>query len=413
MREAARRNEHLSAYVQLLGLAVLVITFEAIRDDFPWTTPPLIVLGAYGVGSTLNLVLASVGVYRIWLPWIYSTMDVAVLLALPLGLTQIYDITLADALRVPGMTLIFLFLAHAALRYQPFLLLYTAALYAMGWGAMVLIVGDGGDATLRALTLPLHVEYARLAITLLVAGILAVSVMRTRHLLIRAAIESRSRANLAKYLPAPLVREMADSGIHLAEQARHQMAVVMFIDIRGFTALSEHMSPSAVAEILRDFRGRLGEVIVAGGGTIDKFIGDAIMVEFGVPEPGRNDALAALICSRKLLLALRDWADDRRRAGLPVITAGIGAHYGEVIAGALGDERRLEYTVIGDTVNTAERIEALSHEIKVPMLASQKLVEAAGGMPEGLSGQPVAPLKLRGRKAPVSLLALTCDADPA
>lgn len=409
MREAARRNERLSAYVQLLGLAILVITFEAVRHSFPWTTIPVFVLGAYGMVGALNFTLATAGIYRAWLPWAYSTADVLILLSLPLGLIQLYGVGLSDALRVPGMALIFVFLAHAALRYQPLLLLYTMALYAVGWLALVLLVGANEGPLDRPLPLPLGVEYARLAITFLVAAILAVSAMRTRRLLMRAAIEARSKVNLAKYLPAPLVREMADSGIHLAEQTRHQKAVVMFIDIRGFTALSERMPPAEIAEILGQFRGRLGQVIIDAGATIDKFIGDAIMVEFGVPEPGENDALAALKCGRELMCALRDWAEERRNAGLPVVTAGIGAHYGEVMAGAIGDERRLEYTVIGDTVNTAERIEALSHELEAPMLVSTELVEAAGKLPAGLGAAPVAPIRVRGRGHPVSLLALTLD----
>lgn len=406
MREAARRNERLSAYVQILGLLVLVATFEAIRDDFPWSTLPVIVLGGYAAGAVLNLVLAVSGFYRAWLPWIYSTMDVAIVIALPFGLTQIYGVALADALRVPGMTLIFVFLAHAALRYQPLLLIYTAGLFAFGWGGLVLLNDVGGGAPTHPLQLPLKVELARLVITMIVAAILAYSAMRTRRLLVRAVVEARSKANLSKYLPAPLVREMADNGIHLAEQAHYQLAAVMFIDIRGFTALSETMSPSAIVGLLHDFRGRLGKVIVDAGGTIDKFIGDAIMVEFGVPEPSQNDAAAALTCGRDLLRALREWAEERRGAGQSIITAGVGVHYGEMIAGAIGDEHRLEYTVIGDTVNTAERIEALSHELGVPMLISTALIDAAGGLPSGLKITPVAPLKLRGRQGEVSLHAV-------
>ncbi len=407
MRAASQRNELQSAYVQFLVLGMLVVIFVAIRSDMPWETPPIILLSAYSLGAAINLTLARIGFYRVWLPWVYSTMDVMILLAMPFGLTRLYHVGLQDALQVPGMALIFVILAHAALRYQPYLLLYTATLYSLGW-AILFFLDDTGAET-RTLELPFRVEYARLAIVILVAGILAYSVMRTRRLLVRAAVEARSKSNLAKYLPAPLVQEMADNGIHLAEQTRTQMVVVMFIDICGFTTLSEHTPPGELVTILREFRTRLSRVILDHGGTIDKFIGDAIMVEFGVPDPEPTDADAALACGRDLLIALQDWARDRREAGHEAITAGIGMHFGEVISGAIGDVRRLEYTVIGDTVNAAERIESLCHKLEVPMLVSQALLDAAGAIPEGLKVEEVAPLTLRGRKTSIALYACTLN----
>ncbi len=403
MRASSQRNELLSAYVQFLVLGMLVITFVAIRSDMPWETPPIVLLSAYTLVAAINLTLARVGFYRFWLPWVYSTVDVAILLAMPIGLTRLYHVGLQDALEVPGMALIFVILAHAALRYQPYLLLYTAGLFSLGWAMLFFFDRTGADA--GTLELPFRVEYARLSIVILVAGILAFSVLRTRRLLIRSAIEARGKSNLAKYLPEPLVQEMADNGIHLAEQTRTQTVVVMFIDIRGFTTLSEHTPPGELVAILREFRTRLSQVILAHGGTIDKFIGDSIMVEFGVPDPDPADAATALACGRDLLIALRDWADDRRDGGQEVIRAGIGLHFGEVIAGAIGDARRLEYTVIGDTVNAAERIEALSHELDVPMLASRALLDAADEIPEGLKFAEVAPLTLRGRETPIALSA--------
>lgn len=167
IRSASQRNELVSAYVQFLVLGILAITVVAIRDDLPLVTPPVVLLGAYALGALINLTLARIGFYRVWLPWIYSTADVLILLAMPLGLTQLYHVELQGALAVPGMALIFEILAHAALRYQPYLLLYTAPFFSLGWLALIFFDHTGADS--RALRLPFNVEYARLAIVMLVA----------------------------------------------------------------------------------------------------------------------------------------------------------------------------------------------------------------------------------------------------
>jgi len=259
--------------------------------------------------------------------------------------------------------------------------------------------------------LPLHVEYLRLAITVLVALILGLVVYRTRRLLQSSIVEGRSKSNLAKYLPANLVRDMADNGIHLIEQSRRQTVAVLFIDIRDFTGMSENMDPGAVTDLLTEFRRRMTRIVLSRGGTLDKFIGDAVMVEFGIPEPGKSDARDALQCGVDMLRGLRSWNVERASLGLPPVEAGIGVHYGEVVAGALGDEARLEYTVIGDTVNTAERIERLTRRVCVPMLVSRALLGAAGEPPPGVTCVALPPQGLRGREKPISLYAIQLAED--
>lgn len=134
-------------------------------------------------------------------------------------------------------------------------------------------------------------------------------------------------------------------------------AAVLFSDIRGFTTMSEKMSPKKPSA-LRDYHERMVEVIYRNGGTVDKFIGDGIMVTFGTPQPAEDDAARAVKCALEMQAAL---AAMNQQSGMPV-SIGIGIDFGDVIAGDIGSASRLEYTVIGDTVNTASRIESATKD---------------------------------------------------
>ncbi|HNJ04949.1 MAG TPA: adenylate/guanylate cyclase domain-containing protein, partial [Leptospiraceae bacterium] len=161
-----------------------------------------------------------------------------------------------------------------------------------------------------------------------------------------------------------------------------QRVTILFMDIRNFTKMSEGMDSADLAAFLTDFRDRMIAAIFEHGGTIDKFVGDAIMATFGTPRPSpvagldaRNAVQAGLAMKR----ALADLNRDRERKGLPLIGIGIGIHTGEVFCGTIGSEGRVEYTVIGDAVNTASRIESMCKFLKVDFLISEAVFEDQQG----------------------------------
>jgi class 3 adenylate cyclase len=131
-----------------------------------------------------------------------------------------------------------------------------------------------------------------------------------------------------------------------------------------------------LVELLRGFHGRLARVVFAHDGTIDKYIGDAIMVHFGTPRPQKDDPVRALACAAAMIAEIGRWNAERERAGDAPIGIGIGVHYGEVLVGNIGDARRLEYTVLGDTVNVASRLERLTRETGTSLVVSDELVRA-------------------------------------
>ena len=140
--------------------------------------------------------------------------------------------------------------------------------------------------------------------------------------------------------------------------------------------MAERRTPEEVVSLLRQFHARLEAAVFEHQGTLDKFLGDGLMATFGTPEPGPHDAGNALRCGRAILAEIDRWNLERTKAGEDPIRVSVGLHFGPVVLGDLGSERRLEYAVLGDTVNVASRLEALTRNLGVSMAVSDDLVTA-------------------------------------
>ena len=203
------------------------------------------------------------------------------------------------------------------------------------------------------------------------------------------------------------MRELSTSNQAL-DQPAVQPVAVLFADMVGFAAVSERLAPNALVDLLREFHGRLAGTAFAHDGTVDKYIGDAIMVHFGTPHPQEDDPVRALACAADMIAEIERWNFERARSGEVPVGIGIGVHFGEVIVGNIGDARRLEYTVLGDTVNVASRLEHLTREVGASLVVSDELigaVRARGADPSDL----VPDLRrkqdrnVRGRHKPVAI----------
>jgi adenylate cyclase len=210
---------------------------------------------------------------------------------------------------------------------------------------------------------------------------------------------------LSRYFSPNLAARLADDISDQLLSGRRQPAAVLFVDIRGFTALGETMTPDALSAFLAEYRHRLVQPVFSHGGTVDKFIGDAIMTVFGSPIQREDDAKRALDCAMEILEAAARWSLEREHSGQPPVAIGIGAHFGEVFAGAVGCEHLREYTVIGDTVNVAQRLERLSREVDSPLVVSAALLQAAGA-DNAENWRRLPPQQLKGHSEPVEVLCL-------
>lgn len=191
---------------------------------------------------------------------------------------------------------------------------------------------------------------------------------------------------------------MKSAGAQGSEKFSSREVTIVLADLRGFTSISEHCPPSAVLGMLNRYLGRMSEIIFRHEGAIDKFMGDSIMVLFGAPVGHDDDVRRALACAVEMQLAMEEVNRDNRRLGMPELYMGIGINTGTVMAGLLGSELYSEYTVIGDEVNLASRIEAFS--LRGQILVSRNTWERCRDFVK--TGDPME-VHVKGRSEPVTV----------
>ena len=187
---------------------------------------------------------------------------------------------------------------------------------------------------------------------------------------VKMMIEANTKKMMERYLPPELVGELYKTNVSLEPGGNNQVVTILFSDIRSFTTISESMSPQAVVQLLNDYLSTMTDIIFANRGTIDKFIGDAIMTIFGAPVKKDDDAFRAVNTALEMMKAMKAFNEKYAHLGRK-LEIGIGIHTGEVIVGNIGSDKRLDYTVIGDNVNLSSRIEGLTKQYKCPILISE------------------------------------------
>ena len=215
----------------------------------------------------------------------------------------------------------------------------------------------------------------------------------------------RLRQLFGRYVSEAVVEKLVASGKPPDLGGETLQVTVLFSDIRNFTTMSERLGPHQVVEILNAYFTRVCQPILEQGGTVDKFIGDAVMAVFGSPVACSDHARRAVrtaLAMAALAAEFRIWLAQRfPDRGLQDFTIGIGLHTGEVVVGNIGSPTRLEFTAIGDTVNTASRVEGLTKELGWTIVATAATIKAAGpGILTGGSKE----LRVKGRQEPVEVL---------
>ena len=256
---------------------------------------------------------------------------------------------------------------------------------------VALIVVNGWLYRAEALVLPLAASLTLVLVIMLV------------NLPLDHWLEARARRALAQrfaaYVPPELVRQMQAEPSRYTMRARTEDVTVLFCDLRGFTGLAEGMEPLAVQALLSEVFGRLTQIIQAQQGTIDKYMGDCIMAFWGAPLPAPDHATRAIRAALAMCQSLTQFTRERRAAGLPAITAGIGVNTGTVAVGDMGSSVRRAYTVIGDAVNLASRLEQLTQVYGVNLIAGETTYAQTGDW----VWQELDRVRVRGRHQAVSI----------
>ncbi|MFO1344803.1 MAG: adenylate/guanylate cyclase domain-containing protein [Rhodocyclaceae bacterium] len=222
----------------------------------------------------------------------------------------------------------------------------------------------------------------------------------------------RVRRMFSRYVSKDVVARLLESDETPVLGGEAVRITVLFSDIRGFTTISERLSPEEVVEMLNRWLAAACTAVQKEGGSVDKFIGDAIMAEFGAPlhcEDHARRALRAAIALRDAAIEMASWMKERFAGrDLPDFGIGVGIHSGRAVVGNIGAPERMEYTAIGDTVNLASRLEGATRTLNCTVAASRAAVDEAG--PGIITGDSQT-IAVKGREAPVEVLAVLGIAD--
>ncbi len=204
------------------------------------------------------------------------------------------------------------------------------------------------------------------------------------------------RTTFGKYMTATVLEHLLAGKVALGGESLE--VTILFTDIRSFTTISEKMDPQQLVALLNEYFTEMVGIVMQEGGVVDKYIGDCIMAVFGAPVPKKGDAANAVRAAVKMRRALAHLNARLTARGLPALRTGIGIHTGEVVAGNIGCEKRMEYTVIGDAVNLASRLETSTKELGVDVLISE---DTYGRTRDVIEVRPVREITVKGRGAPV------------
>ncbi|RHX92609.1 adenylate/guanylate cyclase domain-containing protein [Leptospira stimsonii] len=242
--------------------------------------------------------------------------------------------------------------------------------------------------------------FSMTALVLLYGGLVSFISFTARTLLKESVSLERKSSQLGRYFSPGVIQRITAEDNLFAPGGTIQNIAVLFCDIRDFTSISEKLSPGEVISLLTDYHKEMVRAVFENGGSVDKFIGDGILVTFGIPESSEQDCLNAMRAGIEMKKALKNLNITRSQKGLSEIRQGIGIHFGEAICGNIGTEERLEFTVIGDAVNAASRIESACKELNVEFLVSQEVLDRVG---PDFHTVAIGEVKVKGKEKPLSL----------
>jgi adenylate cyclase len=371
IREDQAQAEILIAWVQLAVVTAFGLVYglapqatmraEPHLELLPW------VLGAYAIVTGLRLALAYANALGRLLLCLSVVIDLALLMALIWGFHIQYAQPPAFYLKVPTLLTVFIFIALRALRFEVRYVALAGLSAAVGWACLVVyaavatpdaIVSRDFVGYMTGNRILIGAEVEKILAILAVTAVLALAIARARRLLVRAAVDGAAARDLARFFDPDVAERIraADQPLKAGEgEARD--AAILFLDIRGFTRLGATISPSALMALLTEYHARLVPLIQGHGGVIDKFLGDGILATFGAAQRSERYAADALEAVDAVMAETDRWQGERQAAGEPPLAINAGVAVGRIVFGAVGDERRLEYTVIGDTVNLAAKLE--------------------------------------------------------
>lgn len=365
-----RQSEHLLCAVQLLLAATLACLYTIAPKP-----PDASMTHLAPAALALYVILI---VFRIWviakrpLPRcavaFSIVLDMMLLLWLIWSFHWTYGQPAAFSLKAPTFVYIFVFIAVRALRFDYRYVLMAGFAAASGWillTAAAVFNSPPGTIThnfssyILANRILIGAEFDKIFAIACVTSILGLTTWRAEKTLVQAVREQVANREISRFLSHGIADQIANSATEIeAGEATERLAAIMFLDIRGFTRIAMSVPPKALVDILTSFHARVVPIVHAHDGVVDKFLGDGVMITFGASRPSDRPVANALWALEELLGAFSEWQTDVEQHGLAAklrVNAAVAS--GRVVFAALGDTHRLEYTVIGEAVNLAAKLE--------------------------------------------------------
>lgn len=422
--EQQDKSERLIGWVQLAIVGTFAALFVISPKQLPisfWERFPVWVIGAYLAFTLMRLAIS----YRRRLPgWFLAASvvaDVALVVLLIWSFHLEYMQPPSFSLKAPTLLYVFIFIGLRALRFDARYVLLAGATAALGWLAMIAYVlaydtgGAGAAITRNYITyltsnsILIGAEFDKIISIAIVTLVLAAAIVRARGLLVKSVAEQAAASALSRFFAPEIAQRIRGDGRDIRTgQGQARDAAILTTDLRGFTTLSQGMTPDAVIALLVEYHRRLVPIIRRHGGAVDKFLGDGILATFGCAAPSETYAADALRAALEIEAAADVWSDDRAAQGLPPVAMSVAVTTGRVIFGAIGDESRLEFTVIGDAVNQAAKLDKHSKAEGVRGLATAEAYDLA--ISQGLSlARPLerrAARRVDGTAGPIDLVVI-------
>lgn len=424
IRRQRAESQRLISLLQL-GVVLFFISLAAIQPAQPGAgrDPDIvdlvpIALGGYALFTLVRLYLSWRERLAPWLLYLSIVVDMALLFVLIWSFHVEYGQPPSFYLKAPTMIYVFIFIGLRVLTFEVRYVVAAGFAAAAGWAALsayAILASGGWEMVTRdyveymtSNSILIGAEADRIIAILVVTVILAAAMNRAQRLVVRAATEGEAVRDLARFFAPEVAHQItASEQVVEAGSGEARDAAIVFCDIRGFTRFSQTVSPSEVIAMLAGYQQALVPAIQAHGGTIDKFMGDGIMATFGAVRPSATAAADALRGVEAVMQAAAGWSRRRAAEGRPVHRVNAAAAFGPIVFGAVGDGERLEYTVIGDPVNQAAKLEKANRSEGADALTDRGTFEAAvrqgyaAGSVEHRSGS-----RIEGFDEPVDLVVL-------
>lgn len=404
-------SERLIGWIQITILVLFSILYASVPNTLPSGEvfePVPLFLCAYFAFTCIRLYLA----YKERLAFYILVLSVLVDMGLLIGLIWSFHIQYMQPpsfyLKAPTLLYIFIFISLRALRFEPGFVLLSGLVGAAGWSLLVYlaIANEPGMSVitrdyveyLTSNTVLIGGELDKIISIIVVTIILTWAIARGRHLMVRSIIEGNTAESLSLFVPQSVATQIANAdGPLINTKAKTREASILFLDLVSFTSLAERLTPEKLIATLNEYFHVISEPIERHNGVINQFQGDAVLASFNLPTEDANHACGAVGAALEIeqLLSKHQFADSIKLS----VRAGINT--GTVVGGFIGTPERLSYTVYGDDVNIAARLQELSKELNTCNLVSLRTMQLCTS--KNVKFIPKGSETLRGRLTPIQV----------